>query len=157
MSATAGTALILVGKLDDAEVLARRDVGRDTVEEDLACLVIGEDLGEDGLGSGCRIPLFLNDGVGCICNHLRKLILHCVVYHSNVLNIGTDREVVALPWDEVGLSNPSYSDVEEVTGRVIARVYLPLFTINLKGNFLTLFKALTLLLLLLFNITYLRE
>ena len=49
MSATAWTALILVGELDDAEVLARRDVGRDTVEEDLACLVIGEDLGEDWL------------------------------------------------------------------------------------------------------------
>jgi hypothetical protein len=157
MRAAAGTALILVGELDDAEVLPRRDVGWDTVEEYLARLVIREDLGEHGFGSGCRIPLFLNDGVGCICNHLRQLVLHCIVHHSNVLYIGTDREVIALPWDKLGLANTSHSDVEEVAGRVIARIYLPLFTINLKGNFLTRFKALPLLLLLLFNITYLRE
>ena len=49
MSATTGTAFILVGELDDAEFLARRDVGWDTVLEDLARLVIGEDLGEDWL------------------------------------------------------------------------------------------------------------
>ncbi len=44
MGAATGTPFILVGKLDDAEVLARGDVGWDTVLEDLARLVIGEDL-----------------------------------------------------------------------------------------------------------------
>jgi hypothetical protein len=53
--------------------------------------------------------------------------------------------VIALSWNEVGLANTPHSDVEEVAGRMIARVYLSLFTINLKRNFLTIFKALPLL------------
>lgn len=62
VSAAARAALVFGSQLNDSQVLALRNVRRDSILERLARFVIGQYLGPDSLR--CK-PLFSDDAVGC--------------------------------------------------------------------------------------------